>query len=113
MSDLRTITERISGPDAIRRVERDESAQNFGQRNRDKNSGGKPSSQPDAEDESPHDVVEVSADYHPSHLPPPSPLVSPASPALLPARRARASNATGAKDTPPPTPTERHIDIQV
>ncbi|HZP80291.1 MAG TPA: hypothetical protein VFB21_01515 [Chthonomonadaceae bacterium] len=111
MSDLRTIVERISGPDAIRRVERDESAQNFGQRHRDRNSGGKRPPQQEAEDESPQDVVEVSADYHPAHLPPP--LVPPASPSLLPARRARASNAKGADAAPSPAPTERHIDIQV
>jgi hypothetical protein len=64
--DLRSNIERISNLDSVRRIERDQSAQDFGQKERDANRNrGNPHHAP-ISDEEPHDVVDVSSAYHAS-----------------------------------------------
>jgi hypothetical protein len=58
------LVERISPQTGVRRVERDQNAENFHRRHhQEDDTNGQD------EEESPHDVVEVSGDYHPSELP--------------------------------------------
>lgn len=58
------MVERVTPQTGVRRVERDQNADDFHRRHhKEDDDNGQD------EDESPHDVVEVSGDYHPSELP--------------------------------------------
>lgn len=107
---IRTAVERITGPDFVRRVERDEGAQEFGQKNRDSRQGGKRQPAPSDDLTAPQDVVDLSADYHAPgtpHAP------APPAPALPPGKQARLPSAPRVLLSPAQDSPDRHIDIQV
>ena len=63
--DLRSNIERIHHLDTVRRIERDQRAQDFGQKERDANRNRKKPSHASISEEEPQDVVDVSSAYHP------------------------------------------------
>ena len=97
--------DRISGPEVVHRVEREESAQEFGKKNRDERNNRKRQSSETADLDTPQDVVDLSADYQSeASAPVPTLPLAPLVPARrIPMRTPDASNA----------PSDRHIDIKV
>ncbi len=108
---LRTAVERIPAPDSIRRVERDKSGQEFGQKNRDARQNGKHFPGEAADPETPQDVVDLSGDYHHEGTALPVPVVPPLEPSTL--KRAGTPASIRTLRPAPNPPPERHIDIQV
>jgi hypothetical protein len=111
---LRLPLERITDSDFLHRVQRDERAKDFGQKQQHDSRGGKHSDHP-AEEETPQDVVDVSEDYlhgnaivitrDPLGVPRSAVVSTPPSRTVKPAKAASTESAL--------LPEERHIDISV
>jgi hypothetical protein len=98
--------DRISGPEVVHRVERDESAQEFGKKNRDERNNRKRRPTEAADLDTPQDVVDLSADYQ-SEASAPVPTLPPAPP--VPARGVPVRVPDASAEPSP----DRHIDIKV
>jgi hypothetical protein len=98
--DLRVSIERTGAVDTIRRIERDQSAQEFGQKEKDSNRKHKNAPHASGFEEEPQDVVDVSSAYHPPEI-----VSSPGDP--HPETRRSESRIL------PSTESNHHIDIKV
>lgn len=108
--DIRFPAERIHALDYVHRVERDPEAQEFGQKNQDQRRQKK-KAPTDAEEELPHDVIEVSSDYSSTDK---------ASPKAALQTATQSPVSPQDRTSPPPDvkpiaalPPDRHLDIKV
>lgn len=92
-----TSVERIPSHTAVRRVERDQSADDFSQRQQERPED-EPADEQAKDGAMPQDVVEVSSEYHPVNLP-------------THAVHVVKSVSYPAETAPPSRASERHIDI--
>ena len=98
--DLLSPIERVRTLDTVRRIERDQNAQEFGQKEQGSNQNRRNTPHSPASDEEPQDVVDVSSDYHATET----------APALKDA--VSSADPSPIRSQPPPD-SEHHLDIKV